>query len=495
MIRFLLNDQPVCAHQPGTLPALDFVRDHQHLRGTKTGCREGDCGACTVLLGELDAAENVVRYKSMTSCLLPLANVAGKHLVTIEGLNLSPQPHHLNRAQQAIVDCGGTQCGFCTVGFAVSLAGHCLTSSGAPTYAQTVASIDGNICRCTGYKSLERAAAQLTAELAGLPAAEPLPWLTENGFIPAYFTGVAKKLASIQQSSPSHPPTLSPSHPLTFLAGGTDLLVQRPEAMLTTATANLFDQTTLRGIQRTGDEIRIGAATTAQEMMDSEVLGAAMSGLRRFMKLISSTPIRQMGTLGGNLCNASPIGDLTSWFLALDAELTISDGLGNERTLPLRQFYTGYKQLAKVRTEFLMSISFAAPKGVFNFEKVSKRTHLDIASVNSSAVLASDANGIVSEAAISAGGVGPIPLFLTRTSAFLIGRKLSDETMLAANEIAQQEISPIADARGTEAYKRLLLRQLLRAHAVEAASGSRKRQATHNTSETLAACSLKLAAP
>ncbi len=463
MISFLLNDHLVRTHQPSALPALDFVREHQHLRGTKTGCREGDCGACTVLLGELAADGQTVQYKPMTSCLLPLANVAGKHLVTIEGLNLSARPHDLNRAQQAIVDCGGTQCGFCTVGFAVSLTGHCLAGEGPTDYAQTVASIDGNICRCTGYKSLERAAAQLTGELAARPTAPALPWLTENGFVPAYFTGVAAKLAALQS-----PPTLKPSHPQTFLAGGTDLLVQRPEAMLTTATANLFDQAGLRGIRRAGDRITIGAGTTAQEMMDSKVLGAVFPRLRQHLKLVSSTPIRQMGTVGGNLCNASPIGDLTCWLLALDADLTIADGVGGERTLPLREFYTGYKQLAKTTSEYLAAISFRvlAADEFFNFEKVSKRTHLDIASVNSAARLRVR-DGVIQEAVISAGGVFATPLHLRRTSAFLVGRELSGETMDAANEIAQAEIAPIGDARGTETYKRLLLRQLLRAHAVE----------------------------
>jgi xanthine dehydrogenase small subunit len=471
MIRFLLNDQLVRTHQPAALPALDFVREHQHLRGTKTGCREGDCGACTVLLGELSADGQTVVYRSMTSCLLPLANVEGKHLVTIEGLNLSARPHDLNRAQEAIVACGGTQCGFCTVGFAVSLTGHCLTSLGAPTYEQTVASIDGNICRCTGYKSLERAAAQLTAELAELPATNPLSWLTENGFVPAYFTSVAEKLAAIRPL----PVVAPPATPTTFLSGGTDLLVQRPEAMLTTATANLFDQTGLRGIRRDGDTISIGAATTAQEMMDSDVMAAIFPRLRQHLKLVSSTPIRQMGTVGGNLCNASPIGDLTCWFLALDADLTLADGLGGERTLPLREFYTGYKQLAKSPTEYLATISFRAlgANDFFNFEKVSKRTHLDIASVNSAARLRLR-DGIIQEAVISAGGVSATPLFLRRTSAFLIGRELSMETMDAANELAQQEIAPIADARGTETYKRLLVRQLLRAHALEGSSQQQK---------------------
>src|SRR5512141_1405130 len=157
MIEFVLNDQDIVTDlQPG-MTVLDFVRYRQNLNGTKIGCREGDCGACTILVGEL-TGENV-RYRSMTSCLMPLANAAGKHIVTIEGIN--PDDGSLTPVQQAMVDESGTQCGFCTVGFVMSLTGHFVCSphvgkgSVSPTDA-AISSIDGNICRCTGYKSIER---------------------------------------------------------------------------------------------------------------------------------------------------------------------------------------------------------------------------------------------------------------------------------------------------------------------------------------------------
>ncbi len=467
MIRFLLNDRLVETPLPPATPALDYVRTHQRLTGTKTGCREGDCGACTVLLGDLSADGQSVRYRSMTSCLLPLANLHGKHLVTVEGLNLSPKPHDLNRAQQAIVDAGGTQCGFCTAGFVVSLAGFCLDAGPSATAQAACASIDGNICRCTGYKSLERAAAALTATLQERPTENALPWLTENGFVPKHFEGAAEKLAALRPAQP--PQTLKSSNPPTLLSGGTDLLVQRPDALLSVSTQSLFDTPALQGISRHGNSVRIGAAVTAQELMDSPILAAIFPRLRQHLKLVSSTPIRQMGTVGGNLCNASPIGDLTCWFLALDATLTLDGGAEPQRQVPLRQFYTGYKQLAKSPEEYVESLTFRVPGPTtfFNFEKVSKRTHLDIASVNSSALLTVDAAGFITEAHLSAGGVFATPLYLRRTSAFLVGQPVSRATVDAANEIAQSEIAPIADARGTEAYKRLLLRQLLRGHFIE----------------------------
>ena len=166
MIEFLLNDQPIQTTEAPASTLLDFVRYHEQLKGTKIGCREGDCGACTVLVGELSADDQTVDYQSMTSCLTPLGNAAGKHIVTVEGINAAGS--QLTPVQQAIVDEGGSQCGFCTVGFVMSLTGHSLSPQPA-TEQSTIAAIDGNICRCTGYKSLERAAAKLTADLARQP--------------------------------------------------------------------------------------------------------------------------------------------------------------------------------------------------------------------------------------------------------------------------------------------------------------------------------------
>ena len=171
MISFYLNDQPVHTPEPAASALLDFVRYHEHLMGTKIGCREGDCGACTVLVGELAPDGQRIQYQSMTSCLTPLGNCHGKHVVTVEGLNRAGG--QLTPVQQAIVDHNGAQCGFCTVGFVLSLTGHSLGETPA-TAASTRAAIDGNICRCTGYKSLERAAAALAATLAERPAADGL---------------------------------------------------------------------------------------------------------------------------------------------------------------------------------------------------------------------------------------------------------------------------------------------------------------------------------
>ncbi|HEX2640019.1 MAG TPA: 2Fe-2S iron-sulfur cluster-binding protein, partial [Pyrinomonadaceae bacterium] len=152
MVQFILNDQDINTDLSPSTTVLDFVRYHQNLKGTKIGCREGDCGACTILVGELRGDE--VRYRSMTSCLMPLANAAGKHIVTVEGINR--EDGSLTPVQEAMVEASGTQCGFCTVGFVMSLTGFCLDGDSGPKSNRpaeaAISAIDGNICRCTGYK-------------------------------------------------------------------------------------------------------------------------------------------------------------------------------------------------------------------------------------------------------------------------------------------------------------------------------------------------------
>src|SRR5215203_3388752 len=183
MIEFILNNEDIATDLPVGTTVLDFARYHKNLKGTKIGCREGDCGACTILVGEL--RDSRVSYRTMTSCLMPIANAAGKHIVTVEGIN--PADGSLTSVQQAMVDESGTQCGFCTVGFVMSLTGFCIDET-PKTCEMAVSAIDGNICRCTGYKSIERAAAQLCGQSAEgrLQAA-----------VPQYFTGIRERLKMI----------------------------------------------------------------------------------------------------------------------------------------------------------------------------------------------------------------------------------------------------------------------------------------------------------
>jgi xanthine dehydrogenase small subunit len=471
MIHFLLNDITIQTPLPPGTTVLDFVRYHRHLMGTKIGCREGDCGACTVLVGELRNGE--LHYQTMTSCLMPLANAQGKHIVTIEGLNMK----ELSPVQQAIVEEGGSQCGFCTVGFVVSLTGFVVQQANSDfrnledfgnLVHPAIAAMDGNICRCTGYKPLERAALKIAAQIADIPAGDRLRWLVGNRYLPAYFTEIKSRLEALPKAPQ---PPVHTNGQAVITGGGTDLFVQKPEAMEHAPVEPFFDKKSLNEIREEVGNCYIGASTTAEDLQSSPLLQRIFPRIRTYMKLVSSTPIRNMGTLGGNLVNASPIGDLTIFFLALDSSIVLNKN-GNRRTLKLRHFYKGYKTLDKTPDEFLETIFFNIPgeNARFNFEKVSKRTHLDIASVNSACLLHIQVDTI-QDAHVSVGGVSPVPLYLEKTSASLRGREVNAEMLRKAAAILQEEIAPISDARGSADYKRLLARQLFFAHFMEMGVG------------------------
>ncbi|MGH9819504.1 MAG: 2Fe-2S iron-sulfur cluster-binding protein, partial [Pyrinomonadaceae bacterium] len=254
---------------PG-MTVLDFVRYRQNLRGTKIGCREGDCGACTILVGEL--AGDTVKYRSMTSCLMPLANAAAKHIVTVEGVN--PNDDSLTPVQQAMVDESGTQCGFCTVGFVMSLTGFCIDDN-EKTPEMAVSSVDGNICRCTGYKAIERAAnsvcTYVTERRTGDRRSSPesaqteapseinaLKRAVETNIIPAYFSTVAGRLSALIEGKGK----IEVRDPALVVGGGTDIYVQKPDTMAESESAHLFFDDGLRGIRDSGEYIEIGASVT-----------------------------------------------------------------------------------------------------------------------------------------------------------------------------------------------------------------------------------------
>ena len=182
MIQFILNSKVIKTSTNSGMTLLDFVRYEQRLTGTKIGCREGDCGACTVLVGTLE--NDKISYQSITSCISPLGNAHGKHIVTVEGTNLKDK---LTTAQSAMKDNYATQCGFCTPGFVVSLTGFAL-STNKKNYEHAIDAISGNICRCTGYKSIEKAAQQVCEKFEFSETEISLEWLIENEFIPEYFT-------------------------------------------------------------------------------------------------------------------------------------------------------------------------------------------------------------------------------------------------------------------------------------------------------------------
>jgi xanthine dehydrogenase small subunit len=464
LIQFILNEKTITTDLPPGIVLLDFIRYHQHLMGTKIGCREGDCGACTILVGELVTAGTQdfvsLQYESMTSCLMPIGNAQGKHIVTVEGINFSDR---LNPVQQAMADEGATQCGFCTPGFVVSLAGFCLGRDNTSVISQqnAIAAIDGNICRCTGYKSIERAAGKVAAIMKERNGEEAIEFVTRKKILPEYFSGIKEKLLAMQQSLITLRQAQSDSH---LVGGGTDLYVQKHEEMTNAEIRFVFDHPEWNGIIQEDNKCIIGASATVSDLKNSSFINKLFPDFHRYAKLISSTPIRNMATIAGNIINASPIGDFTIFFLALDAQLVLSDGRA-KRELPLRSLYKGYKTLDKNPEEYIEQVWFEFPdkNTHFHFEKVSKRTHLDIASVNSAICITMNGTEIA-KAGLSAGGVGPVPMYLQKTSEFLKGKKITEALIQEAVVVMQTEISPISDARGTKEYKRLLLGQLIKAH-------------------------------
>ncbi len=454
MIEFILNNQHINTDFSPTTVLLDFIRKEKKLTGTKEGCREGDCGACTILLGEL--VNGNVFYKSVNSCLVPLGDAHGKHVVTVEGFN----QNELSPIQAGMIDEGGTQCGFCTPGFIVSMTGYFLNNE-TPEIDGAIDALGGNICRCTGYVGIKRAAEHsISVYKKTDPKLKFMNRLIEAGFIPEYFNSIKKQLAAIGI-------TRRKDFQAEYLiGGGTDLYVQQWESLVQSKADFTSLEKTPYEIIKLKDKIKIGGATTIQQVLNSSIVKKYYPSLQNNLELFGSLPIRNRATVAGNIVNASPIGDMTNILLALNAELQLKSSK-SKRTVKLRDFYKGYKLLNKKKSESIDWITIPIPskRFLFNFEKVSKRTYLDIASVNSS-ILLEEKNNIIKSIGLSAGGVAPIPLYLSKTCEFLIGKKISAATVNDAAEIAIKEISPISDARGSAEYKKLLLRQLIYAHFI-----------------------------
>lgn len=454
LIQFILNRDLVETDLPPGMLLLDYIRYHAGLKGTKIGCREGDCGACTILIGEMCNGQLV--YKSVTSCLMPIGNACNRHIVSIEGIN----GNGLTPIQQCFADEGATQCGFCTPGFIVSLTGYCMNKK-VPEYGDALDSVNGNICRCTGYKSIERAVANIN-KILKKNAEVSLSHAIAQNMVPSYFSEIAKRLVSMQPNPDEHPPASG-----RIVGGGTDLYVQQHDAMIDSEIHFITGQKEGSSIRSDGDYCEVNGRATVTDLVSSNIFHGAFSGFDKYIKLISSAPIRNMATIAGNFCNASPIGDLSIFFLALNANLKISNG-ATYRVIALKHFYKAYKVIDLLPSEFVESVSFKLPAkdSYFNFEKVSKRTHLDIATVNTAVYLKIQEETIV-DACLSAGGVGPIPLYLQAGSEFIIGRPINANVISELLSIVQKEVSPISDARGSAEYKRLLLSQLIKAHFIK----------------------------
>jgi len=455
-IKFICNNSETELSVNPFITLLDVLRKHLHLTGIKEGCREGDCGACTVLIGELQ--NDKVKYISVNSCLLPIHDVNGKHVVTIEGIN----DKSLNLIQNMFIEEGASQCGFCTPGFIISLTGYFLSENNF-NHNNVVESLDGNICRCTGHQSIIKASQKvydnIINQLSG--SKEKVSELIKLGIIPEYFSTIAERLKNFSINN-----IASQNTSLYKVSGGTDLYVKNWEDVYSKGSDFFSTKNISSDIIEKDGKCFVGAKATVTDFIESAIIKKYFPQLPDKLKLFGSLPIRNRATIGGNIVNASPIADMVNILLALNARITLINS-DLKRTILLKDFYKGYKTLDLNENEFIEIVCFEIPKKnfLFNYEKVSKRTYLDIASVNTSIYLETE-NKIIKNIHLSAGGVSPIPLYLAKTSDYLIDKKISSVVVNEAVNIALKEIKPISDARGSAKYKSLLLKQLIFAHFI-----------------------------
>lgn len=470
-IRLYLNGRPREADVSPNETALELFRDRFGLRGTKEGCGEGDCGGCTVVIGEV--RHGAVRYRPVTSCVMLAAQLDGTHVITVEGLAKGDLLHPI---QQAILDAHATQCGFCTPGVVMSLFALLLDNP-APTEEDARAALEGNLCRCTGYSAIRKVADELRQI--------PLPG-KGTPIRPDYLEAVEQALLAEQQvsslsvggeSRSYHAPRtrsealailqeLGPK--ATLINGGTDVVVALRKRHA--PWHHLVDIGRLEGLQAlkvTPEFVEIGGAVRLAEAADG--LGKVLPCLSQVIRTMCSEQVRSLGTVAGNIANASPVADTVPLLLVLGAVLCL-DGLRGPREVPLEAFFRGYKDTVREAGEWIASIRIPRPQGLFiHFEKVSKRRELDIASVNGAIALALDGSEIRS-AKVAFGGVGPTAILAQKTSSFLEGRSWSLKTAEEGAAIAMEEVCPISDVRSSAWYRKTTAGNILIKHFLACAA-------------------------
>jgi xanthine dehydrogenase small subunit len=432
-----INDHVVHASVPVGSTLLDLLREDCDLTGAKPGCRTGDCGACMVLVGARPEGSADPVYEVHNSCLTTVAMVAGCHVITAEGL----ADGALGPAQRALVDAGGVQCGFCTPGLAVALT-WALMSGTDPRRAAA-----GNLCRCTGYAGIRRAADQLAA------APGPVPL---DALLPEPVLRVARTLAPLD-------PEPFDGHPRRWIAGATDEIPEHRHATAPHRRPTLLRRVPeLCRITEIPGGVELGSAVTAAEVQGSPLIAERWPSLPDHLEQFGSPAVRASATLGGNLVHASPTADLALPLLAMGASVVVS-GPGGHREVPLERFFLAYRTVDLRHGEVLLAVRIPDPPpgSRLHLEKVAKRRFDDIASASIAVRRDQDPSGTLTDVRIAAGGVAPIPLLLTRTADVLRGSRAEVAVIRRALAVLADEVAPIDDVRGSAAYKRRLLGHLL----------------------------------
>ena len=440
-ITFTLNGalRSLPAETPPAMTMLDWLRA-AGLTGTKEGCAEGDCGACTVVIEAPDGARQPVN-----ACLMTLGQAHGLAIRTVEGLaGTDGAPHPV---QAAMLAAEATQCGFCTPGIVMSLYAHARMGGDAHE------ALAGNLCRCTGYRPILDAAAALPAANEA-PPAYPAPDGTAFG---------PKEHRFFLPRSLDEALALRRAHPGAWLlAGGTDLGLRFSEHRENPAAIIcLRDVAELRGIEPGPEGISVGAAEPYAALLDHMESDAAFAAFAGLLRRLGSRQIRAMGTLGGNLGTASPIGDALPPLLALGARVSLA-GPDGARDLAVEDFLLGYRRHALRADEVIARVFIPrpAPGAIFAAEKLSRRHDQDISAIGLSLLLERDGD-VITRARIAHGGCGPMAARAPEAETVLAGAPFTEAQARAAGDALARAISPMDDLRGSAEYRRAAVRNLL----------------------------------
>ncbi|MDN4053371.1 xanthine dehydrogenase small subunit [Massilia sp. YIM B02763] len=448
-----------------TQTVLQHLREDLHCTGTKEGCAEGDCGACTVVVGSLEGGE--VQLKAVNACIQFTPTLDGKALFTVEDLQ---QPDGaLHPVQQALVECHGSQCGFCTPGFAMSLWGMYLNQDGrAPTRCQIDDALSGNLCRCTGYRPIIDAARRM-GELPPVAfdraaLAETLRGLQREAGAVYGFAGQSfhapRTLDELVAARGAHPEAV-------LLAGSTDVgLWVTKQMRVLTDIIYLGHVAELKTVREAGGCIEIGAGVSLEDAY-AAVCRHYPAELGELRQRFASLPIRNAGTLGGNVANGSPIGDSMPWLIALGSSIVLR-GPEGERTLALEDFYLGYqvKDLRAGEIVAAVRVPLPRPNVVLRTYKLAKRFDQDISAVCAAFAFTLE-DGIVRDARIAFGGMAATPKRAAQAEGVLRGRAWDESAVDEAMAALARDYAPLSDMRASSNYRMKAARNLLRRYWYE----------------------------